>query len=67
MRTILRVILDDKQEKRLNNLAKRYKEINKWNAQQTSEFITRTLHNNMDAVLAMLEEEADKLEAAGKK
>ncbi len=56
------IILEDEQEKRLENLARRFKEINGWGEKEILQFVVNGCTDNTDAMLAFMEMKAEQLE-----
>ena len=58
------VILDDKQEERLEKLAKRVKKINGWQEDEIMQFVINGMSGNVEMMLAFMELKAAQLEDA---
>ena len=56
------IILDGKQQERLENLAKRFKEINGWDEWDIMQFVVNGLTNSREDMLAFMEKKAEQLE-----
>ena len=56
------IILDGKQQERLENLAKRFKEINGWNEWDIMQFVVNGLISNREDMLTFMEKKATELE-----
>lgn len=58
------VILDDKQEERLEKLAERFKKINGWQEDEIMQFVVNGMSGNVEMMLAFMELKAAQLEDA---
>ena len=58
------VILDDKQEERLEKLAERFKKINGWEEDDIMQFVVNGMSGNVEMMLAYMELKAAQLEDA---
>lgn len=58
------VILDDKQEERLEKLAERFKKINGWQEDEIMQFVINGMSGNVEMMLAFMELKAAQLEDA---
>ena len=56
------IILDGKQQERLENLAKSFKEINGWNEWDIMQFVVNGLISNREDMLTFMEKKATELE-----
>lgn len=56
------VILDDKQEERLEKLAERFKKINGWQEDEIMQFVINGMSGNVEMMLAYMELKAAQLE-----
>ncbi len=56
-------IVDDEQQERLSELAKRYEKINGWKEKDILQFGVVALKKNMDLILEFLEITAEQLES----
>lgn len=59
------VILDDKQEERLEKLAERFKKINGWQEDEIMQFVINGMSGNVEMMLAFMELKAAQLEDVG--
>ena len=59
------VILDDKQEERLEKLAERFKKINGWQEDEIMQFVINGMSGNVEMMLAFMELKAAQLEDMG--
>ena len=59
------VILDDKQEERLEKLAERFKKINGWEEDDIMQFVVNGMSGNVEMMLAYMELKAAQLEDVG--
>ena len=56
------IILDGKQQERLENLAKRFKEINGWGEWDIMQFVVNGFTSSREDMLAFMEKKAEQLE-----
>ena len=56
------IILDGKQQERLENLAKRFKEINGWEEWDIMQFVVNGFTSSREDMLAFMEKKATELE-----
>ena len=59
------VILDDKQEERLQKLAERFKKINGWKEDDIMQFVVNGMSANVERMLTYMELKAEQLEDVG--
>ena len=59
------VILDDKQEERLEKLAERFKKINGWEEDDIMQFVVNGMSANVERMLTYMELKAEQLEDVG--
>ena len=59
------IILDDKQEERLEKLAERFKKINGWQEDEIMQFVINGMSGNVEMMLAFMELKAAQLEDMG--
>lgn len=60
------IILEDSQQERLENLAKRFRKINGWEEKEIMQFVVNGFSGNTDAMLTFMEMKAEQMEKSYK-